>query len=260
MVGGLARHFGVLVHLTLLEGWRTRFMVLAVLAMGSGLLVAGFAGELAIAEAREVRVAILGSWLRLCAVLLITLFAVNSQMREMHDKQLEMFLALPRQRGIHLVGRVLGQGAVALLLAVLFVVPLVGSVPVGQVALWGFSLWVEQWIVAIFGLMSVLVLRQVPLAVTATCGFYWLARSLEALQLVGQGPIMPVHSPFLVFVNSIIVTLNYLIPALHRFTRAEWLMYGSGTWEDFRFIAAQGVAACLLLTGMALFDFARRRI
>ncbi len=250
----------VLAWLTLLEGRRTRFLTLAVVAMVVGWLVSGFAGELAIIEAREVGVGILGSWLRLCAVLLITLFAVNSQMRELHDKQLELFLALPRPRGVHLVGRVMGQGVVALLLALLFAVPLMWRVPVGQVALWGFSLWVEQVIVAIFALKSVLVLRQVPLAVVATCGFYVLARSLEALQLVGHGPVMPVHSPFLIFVNSIIVTLTYLIPALHRFTRAEWLMYGSGGWEDFFFIAAQGLAAGLLLTGMALLDFARRRI
>ncbi|MBF0400566.1 MAG: ABC transporter permease [Magnetococcales bacterium] len=253
-------HFSTLAFLTLLEGARQRLVVVLLGILLVGLSLAGFAGALAITEAREVRSTLLGAFLRFAAALLTALYVLHSQFRAYHDKGLEQLFSLPLTRTVYLFGKLAGYGLLIMIMVGLFSGVLLFFAPPLQVALWGGSLLLELWIVAAFSFWVQLTIRSFPAAFLMVLFFYVLARTLTSLQLVGQGVIMPQHSPYFQAINAVLAAIGFILPGLDRFTQSEWLAYGSGQWEDLLFVCGQGVIYLILLAALALIDLYRKSL
>ncbi|MBF8271171.1 MAG: hypothetical protein HW380_276 [Magnetococcales bacterium] len=237
---------------TVLEGIRTRLVGLVVAVLGVGLTLAFFAGALAVMEVREIQVAVLGTFLRLGAVLVMALFVLNAQVRELDDKGLYLALSLPIPRAGYFFGRLMGFSMIALVVALLFTVAVLFFSPVLQGALWGVSLFFELLLIVALALLCLFTFNQVPPAFAMVMAVYILARSVIALQWVGQGPIN------VWLMNRFIDGLAFVLPALDRFTQSEWLVYGNGGWQDLAFVVAQGVLYLALLSAAALIDLYRK--
>lgn len=104
---------------TVLEALRNRLPWLLLLMAAAAVAVSGFLNELALTESRQLQAALLGAVLRLAAVFLIATFVITSMAREVHDKGLELLMALPLPRAVYLFGKLAGFGALALLPALL---------------------------------------------------------------------------------------------------------------------------------------------
>lgn len=240
---------------TVTEALRSRLAwLLAALVLGA-VGLAGFVQAVVPTESRETQAALLGGVLRLASVGLVAVFAVTSLVREQQDRQADVLIALPQPRAAWLLGRLAGFFVVALFPAVLAGLLAAFLAPLPQAALWAFSLLCESWIVAAFALFCTLTLQHALPALCATAGFYVLARSTAALQLLGQGSSPDLGQRFIAHATD---ALAFVLPRLDGFVRSEWLMYRMGDWPDLAFVAGQTAVYLPLLAGAALFDLSRR--
>ena len=253
--------FLVVARYTLLEAYRSRLLWLVILILLATLALTEFAGALAITEGVAVRSGLLGSLLRLAAVFLVSLFVIASMVRELNDKQLELVLALPIARASYFFGKFAGYSLVAFVTASLCALLLTIHVPPGQVLLWALSLSCELVVVIAFSLLCMFTFKQIVVALSAVTGFYLLARSIGALQLMGStGPLTDSGSWSQRIVGEGIAAIAYALPEFDRFTRSDWLIYHTGTWSDLGAVVGQSLVYVLLLAAAALFDFYRKEL
>ena len=253
------RQIRTIAFYTLLEALRNRLSWLIALAALVGIGLSGFLNELAITESRQIQVALLAAFLRFAGVFLLATFVVTSMLRELNDKGLELLLALPLPRAAYLFGKLLGFGALALLPAALFGLLTLFFTAPAQSAMWTLSLLLELWIVAAFSMLCVLTFNQVMASLSAVMGFYLLARSIAAMQLIGNDP-HGVHSASQNVIGFVINSISAVLPHLDQFTRTEWLVYQSGNWSMLLILLAQSAIYLALLGGAALFDLYRKNI
>lgn len=236
---------------TLLEALRNRLLwVLAVVLLGA-IAVSGFLNELALTESRQLQAALLAAVLRLAAVFLIIAFVVTSMVREANDKGVELLLAMALPRAAYLFGKLAGFGALAVLPAFLFGALMLLFAPPPQAALWSVSLLCELWIVAAFSVLCTLTMNQVLPALAAAFSFYLLARTAGAMQLLASAPSQP-------WLNAGVDALAALLPHFDRFTRTEWLIYHTASWQSLLDITAQTAIYVALMVAAALFDLYRK--
>lgn len=245
---------------TVLEGFRQRLLSLLVAVITISLLIAEFAGMLAITEAQLIRSSLLGALLRFLGVLLVILHVLYCQAREESDKGLELLFSLPISRSLYFFGKLVGYLVLVLGMVCLFMLTLLLFAPPAQVALWGYSLFLELWIVVTMSFLAQLTLRKVPVAFLTVLLFYLLSRTMSSLQVVGQGAIMPQNSASLTFSNILLDTIAALLPSLDRFTQSAWLAYGQGGWDDVWLISVQSGAYIVLLFGAVLIDLQRKSL
>jgi ABC-type Na+ efflux pump permease subunit len=244
---------------TLLEALRNRLVWLLLLIALAAIGLAGFLGDIALTESRQVQAALLAAGLRFAAVFLTITFVVTSMLREASDKGLELLLALALPRAAYLLGKLCGFAALALLPAMLFGALCLFFAPWDQCLLWAASLACELWIAAAFSLLCVLSFNQPLPALAATLAFYLLARAIGSLQLIAHGPFNS-HSAAQRFIGGMLDVIAAVLPRLDQFTRTEWLVYHGGDAMALAGIAAQTAICVGLLTAAALFDLYRKNL
>lgn len=246
--------------LTLLEAVRNRVAWLVLLIAALSLAAAQFTGALAITETRQVQAALTGTLLRLAAVLVVALFVVTSVVREINDKALEQWLALPIPRAAYYLGRLAGFAAAGVATAALFgAVTSLYAPPVGAAA-WTLSLSAELLLVAALSLAAVFTFGQVPQALTFVAGFYLLARGMEAIQLMAQGPLVDATAWTSRATAALVNGVAYLLPDLYRFTSSDWLVYPEAAAGALPVVLTQTLVYLPLLVLAGLFDFYRREV
>lgn len=242
---------------TLLEALRNRLLWLLVLIALAAVGLAGFLGDVALTESRQVQASLLAAGLRFAAVFLTVVFVVTSMLREANDKGLELLLALALPRAAYLLGKLCGFAALALLPALLFGALCLFFAPWDQCLLWSASLACELWIAAAFSLLCVLSFNQPLPALAATFGFYLLARAIGGLQLIAHGPFNS-HGTSQRLIGAALDVIAAVLPRLDQFTRTEWLVYHGGDAAALASIAIQTAICVALLTAAALFDLYRK--
>ncbi|MEO5341596.1 MAG: ABC transporter permease [Magnetococcus sp. MYC-9] len=245
---------------TLLEGLRNRFFWLLGALLGSGVLVALFAGQLAVSEIRETQGALLGGFLRLAAVLLIALLVLTIQLRELHDKGLELLLSLPISRSSYFFGKFLGFSLLALPVSLLCGLLVFSCATPEGAATWALSLYCELLITIALSQLCLLSFEQLPAAFGAVLAIYLFSRILTGLLQISRGPIMPQEGWMQTGLETALSGMAFLLPDLERFTRAEWLAYGAPDWGAMGFVLGQTGVCLLLLWGSALFDLYRKSL
>ncbi|RKZ68345.1 MAG: ABC transporter permease [Gammaproteobacteria bacterium] len=243
---------------TIIESLRNRLLLLSFLVIGISFAMVEFIGDLAITEHRITQVAILAAFLRMSAVVMITLFVVSSTVRELHDKTLEMILAMPIRRGSYYLGKLIGYLYIAALVAVFFAALLLLYADAEQVAIWLISLFFELVLVVALSLVMLFTFNQVPSALTAVFIFYGASRIVTSIFLMAKYPIIAHTSMGQQFMDAFIELLTWLLPDLHRFTQTEWLTYNTGDWATLLPLLGQTVVYLVFLSFIALFDFYRK--
>ena len=243
---------------TIIESLRNRLLLLSLLVIGISFAMVEFIGDLAITEHRVTQVAILAAFLRMSAVVIITLFVVSSTVRELQDKTLEMILAMPIQRGSYYLGKLIGYLYIAALVSVIFAALLVLYADPQQVAIWMISLFFELVLVVALSLVMLFTFNQVPSALTAVFIIYGASRIVTSIFLMAKFPIIAHTSMAQQFMDGIIELMTWLLPDLHRFTQTEWLTYNTADWLTLIPLLGQTAIYLMFLSFIALFDFYRK--
>jgi hypothetical protein len=243
---------------TIIEAVRNRLLWLSLLVVAISFGLVEFIGELAIAEHRVTQVAVLAAFLRLSAVVIVTMFVVSSSVRELQDKTLEMILAMPLHRSSYYVGKLIGFLQVSMIIALVFSVLLLLYASSDQVLIWGLSLFFELIIVVALGMVMLFTFNQIPAAITGVLVIYAAARSATSIYLMSKYPIISHNTISQKFMDGFIEILTWLLPDLHRFTQTEWLAHNTGSFQLLVPVMTQSMIYLVLLSAVALFDFYRK--
>lgn len=243
---------------TFIESLRNRLLLLSFLVIGISFGLVEFIGDLAITEHRVTQVAILAAFLRMSAVVIVTLFVVSSSVRELQDKTLEMILAMPIHRGSYYLGKLIGYFHIALLVSMVFGALLLLYADPEQVTIWVISLFLELILVVALSLVMLFSFNQVPSALASVLLIYGASRIASSILLMAQNPIVAHTSMAQKFMDGFITLLTWLLPDLHRFTQTEWLAYSTAEWSVLLPLLTQTAIYLLLLSFIALFDFYRK--
>lgn len=252
------RQISLIAKFTLLESLRNRLLWLSLVLLVMSFALVEFIGDLAITEHRITQVAILAAFLRISAVLVVTLFVVSSTVRELQDKTLEMILAMPIARSSYYLGKFTGFASIAVLTAIACSGLLLLYAQADQVLIWGVSLLLELMLVVALGLVMLFTFNQIPAALTGVFVIYAAARSISSFYLLAHNPIIPHVSLGQRFIEGFIDLLTWVLPDLQTFTRTEWLAYNTGEWSMMLPLLAQTLLFLALLASIALFDFYRK--
>lgn len=242
-----------IVHLTVLEGLRTRLLFIVVALLAAIAVAAEFSASLAITDSQSYRTGVYAALSRLVIVLLTILFVTTSIARELQDRALDLTWSRPVSRASWYVSRLLGFCLIAATLAMLATVPLVVIAAPYQALVWGVSLVAETALMACAALTFVVTLRQVPLAVTATSAFYFLGRAMDAIVLMSHGPTVDPSALPAPVIASTVEVIALLIPALGRFGQSEWLEVGAVA-VDLGPLLIETLVYSALLVAVGLFD------
>lgn len=243
-------------RITLLEVARSRLAWLIGAVFLVSLAMAGFLQQVALIEAREIQVAIIAALLRACAVFFLVLFVVMSVVREANDKFFELVLSQAMPRAGYLLGKFVGVAAAAALIALVMSVPVALFAPLARVPAWTLSLFCELLIMAAVSLFCVLTFTHVLTAMSAAAGFYLLARSIAALQIIAATsdqtvPLAPRLADW--FIRGVALVM----PRLDQMTQTGWLTNASPDPAALASILAQTVIYVALILAAALFDLYR---
>lgn len=250
----------VIARYTALEALRNRLFLILFLVIVAAVFLAEFISQVAITESQQIQSAILGAILRLIAVVFVSLFVITSMIREFNDKGFELVLSLPVPRAGYFFGKLLGFSFVAMIVSVLFCLPLLLYVPFFQVAAWGASLGLELIIITAISLLCLFTFNHVTVAFLAVFSFYLLSRSISAIQLIGHGPLAETNKLSQQLINYTVDAIAYLLPGLDRFTSTEWLVYHTASFNDFMLVLTQSFFYVVLLSSAALFDLYRKNL
>ncbi len=237
---------------------RNRLLWLSLLVVMISFGLVEFIGDLAITEHRVTQVAVLAAFLRLSAVVIVTMFVVSSTVRELQDKTLEMILAMPMHRGIYYLGKLTGFIHVAGIIAIIFSAMMLLYASPDQVMIWGISLFFELILVVALGLVMLFTFNQIPAAITGVFVIYAASRSATSIYLMSKYPILSHTTISQKFMDGFIEFLTWLLPDLHRFTQTEWLAHASGSYDLLVPVIGQALIYLALLSAIAMFDFYRK--
>ena len=244
---------------TLLEATRSRMPWLVAVLLALSLGIAGFLGQVAIIEAAEIQVAIIAALLRGAGIFLTAAFVVMSMVREANDKVLELMLAQPWPRAAYLLGKFVGFSTAAVLLAIVLTVPVAWLAPAPGAPAWGLSLACELVIVTAMSLFCVITLTHVVPALAAVLGFYVLARSIAALQVIAMAAEASVAWTDRA-ATWILQAIALVLPRLDEMTQAGWLVAAPPTAGAIANVLLQTAVYTVLLVAAAQFDLHRQNL
>lgn len=254
----MRQNFLTIAYYTLLEAARNRLLYLIALILAVALAFTLFLKQVAITESGDIQIAFLAALFRLAAVFIAAGFVIVSQVREANDKVMELLLTRDLSRAQYLCGKLLGYLGVALVLAVLFTLPLCFFAAPSRAALWGLSLFFELAIVAALSLFCVLTFNQVVGSLAAVVGFYALSRSMAALQLIGSSRVGDGNLLLDRIASTTLEAIAFFLPRLDLFTQCGWLLTNRQGNVDMAWVIAQSVIYVGLLGVAALFDLKRK--
>ena len=237
---------------------RNRLVLLLLLVTAISFAMVEFIGDLAITEHRNTQVAILAAFLRLCSVVVVTMFVVSSTVRELQDKTLEMILAMPINRSQYYLGKLAGFILVAAIVSVVFGSMLLFYAPVESVLIWTTSLFMELILVVAMGLVMLFTFNQIPPALAGVFIIYAASRITTSIYLMAKYPIISHTTTAQKFMDGFIETMTWVLPDLHRFTQTSWLTGAVSDWSLLLPVLGQTMIFLGLLSAVALFDFYRK--
>jgi hypothetical protein len=253
-------HVWSIARFTLLEAWRTRLPLLAAAVLAVVWAGSLFIHGIAITESERMQWSFFAAGARLASVVMLALYVTSSIVREFNEKGLEIVLALDLPRSSYLLGKLSGFVGVAALLALLAALPLLAHVPPAVAAVWGTSLFLELTILGALGLFCIVSLNQVLPAFMLIVGFYLLARTIGAMQLMADTPLLGSMGGARPVLDFGVEALAYVVPALDRFTATRWIAAQAVDPAVLGAIVLQTLITVALLLGAALFDFYRREV
>ena len=245
-------------YFTVLEAIRNKLFIFTVIFIIAMFGISGFIGELAITETSQLQSAVLGFVLRLMCIFIVSLFVITSTVREFDDKGFELLLSLSMPRWSYYLGKILGFSFLSLIVTVLIILPLFAYSGITPVLYWGCSLFCELLIMVSAGLFCLFTFGNITISFTVVTVFYLLARTMSAIKLISQNPILSETSYYQEFMKYLVEGISVFLPNFNIFTRSEWLIYGHVDPGLLIPIAGQTLIYVFLLSCASLFDLYRK--
>jgi ABC-type transport system involved in multi-copper enzyme maturation permease subunit len=243
---------------TLLEAARSRLSWLVLGAVLVLVLASLLVRELAITDSQRLQLAFLASLLRATSALLSAIFIISSLQREFNDKVPTLLLALDLPRSHFVLGKAAGLSLAAMLIALSCAAPLALFAPAAAWWPWTLSLLLETAIVAAVALFCGISLRSVSAGLLFSVGFYVLAKSLAAIQLISHASLNAATLSQR-YMTGLLDTLALLLPRLDQFAPTPWLVDGIAT-TGLTGLALQALIFVALATSAAMFDLYRKNL
>lgn len=234
-------------------------MIFILLGIVTFFCVSLFIGELAITEGRQMQLAILASFLRLFSTFTISLFVITSMVREFNDKGFELILSHPVPRSSYYFGKFAGFAIIALLITLVISCFLSFYTSFALGVFWSFSLWCELLIIISLSMLSLFSFSSITISFSIVMVFYFFSRSIEAIQLISDSPIVASNAMSHKFIDGMLELIAYLVPDLYKFTQTEWLVYPSG-FENTLVIIGQTLIYIVFISSATLFDLYRKEL
>jgi ABC-type transport system involved in multi-copper enzyme maturation permease subunit len=249
----------ILAQYTLLEAIYTRFFFILFIFIAISFGLSVFLEQIVLFEKQLVQVALISAFLRLIAIYLLGLLVISSLTQEFNQQTIYLLMALPITRTTYIIGKLLGFAVIALIVCALFALLLFAYVSDMQLLLWIISLYFELLLIISLAIFFSISLHQTLLALSSLIGFYLLARSIYAIQLIAyEFQSSKEWIEFSLYYTTQFIAL--LLPDLSRFTRSEWLVYQTGNWNILLELGAQTAIYLLLVISASLFDFYRKNL
>ncbi|MDK9722530.1 MAG: hypothetical protein OEL53_15245 [Rhodospirillales bacterium] len=247
----------------LLTALRDRLFLTILVLAALVYLAAGFLGDAALAEGRDLKLSLAaGSGRAVLVAGLLTFIAFHVR-RMSENRELETLLARPISRTGFVMAYGLGLSAVAALLALPLALGLLFFSPdIGGLLVWGLSLLEEAVIVAALGLFAALALETAVSAVLAAGGIYILARLMSVFIGIAEKRLVESETQnqtLDLLVRLGLKALSILLPRLDVYAQSAWLVYGPPALETVFFLLAQTLVYVPLLLLASVFDLRRKR-
>lgn len=250
---------GSLAALTVLETVRTPGGWALLALAPAAWALAAFVHALALGEHAAQRAVLAGGFLRLAAVLLVTLQVTLGAQREQEGGMAALLMALPSSRGGYLAGRLLGHAVLALAAAAVAGLALGAAGAPGGVLIWAASLLLELLLVAAVALLCQWSLRHCVPATLAALAFYACARCLDTLRLLAAGAAEPGGAAGRLL-RGAVEGLGLLLPALDRYAPSHWLVEAPAPAAALTPLVGQTLTYGLLVLAAARIDLHRREL
>ena len=243
---------------TALEGIRSYILIFLLVFIACIFIMMYFVGELVITEKTAFQNILAATAIRLFVVFTMSIFVITSVVREFNDKSFELILSLPIPRYTYLLGKFAGFCFFSIIVVIITCSILIPFVEFQRLILWEISLMFEVWIMISVCLFFLVTLREITSTLVIVTAFYILSRTIFIIQLIGHSPIVNTDNLSHLFITKILDAIAFILPRLHQFCQSEWLIYNSGSWQDFLTISIQTVVYITLLMSAALFDLYRK--
>lgn len=245
---------------TVREALRNRILWIAAVVSVMGIGLAGFIGDVAVTEEREVKVILLAAAYRYCAALTLMVLVISTLVREFNDKCLELYLSLTISRFLYFTGKAGGFFVAGALLAAVFGAVLLLYAEPSAVLLWSLTLACELAIVAVVSIFAVMSFnQQIPSAFAAALVFYLMCRAADGIVLISQSEII-LHTPGVYAMKYLVEALVFVLPSLSRFAQSDWLAYGGADFATLPAVLAQTAIYVSLIGAATMIDFSRKNI
>ena len=255
---GLMRKIIAIARFTLLEAARSRLSWLVLGAVLVLSLASLLVSELAITESHRLQLAFLASLLSATNALLIAAYIISTLQREFNDKVPALVLALDVPRSHFVLGKTLGLGLTAALIALSCALPLGLLAPASAWWPWTVSLLLESLMIAAISLFCAFSLRSVAAGLLLTIGFYALAKSLATVQLISHASLNAASISHR-YTTGLLDTLALLLPRLDQFAPTRWLVDGVET-AMLGGLALQTLIFVGLVVSATIFDLYRKNL
>ena len=146
----------------------------------------------------------------------------------------------------------------AALIALSCALPLALLAPASTWWPWAAALLLESLVLAVVSLFCGFSLRGVTAALLFTIGFYVLAKSLAAIQLISHASLNAASISHR-YMTTFLDTLALLLPRLDQFAQTRWLVDGIDT-AMLGGLALQTLIFVALVTCAAMFDLYRKNL
>jgi hypothetical protein len=248
MMQPVPRAMAGLARLTLLEARRTAVGKAVMAAIAVALCLALFMAHIVLTEQTRATVVTYAVIVRLSVVLLIAQAIIANTVRDLQERVVEHFLALPLTRLQYAAGKWLGWSAVAACCAIAAGLPLLGFPGTPGRLAWTLSFVAEAVVVASLALLLALAVGRIVTAMLAFCCMYLFARVSYLLILLSNNVDASHGSLFDRFDARYIELASYLLPRMDRFADTAWLTGGAigvapGLLQAVIYLALLGSAA-----------------
>jgi hypothetical protein len=245
-----------LARLTFLEARRTAVGKSALAAIVIAACLALFVDRVVLTDQERATVVTYAVIVRLGVVLILGLAIVANTVRDLNERIVDNFLALPLTRMQYALGKWLGWTLVGVLCALSAGLPLLGFSGAPGRLQWTLSFAAETVVIASLALVLALALGRVITAMFAFCAMYLFARVSSMLVLLSAN-MGANHGSLLDRFDARYVELaGYLLPRMDRFAVTAWLSGGPiGFGPDL----LQAVIYVALLGAVARIELRRKQ-
>jgi len=245
-----------LASLTLLEARRTAVgkSVFAAIVIALGLAL--FLGRIVLTEQARATIAAYAVSVRLAIVLILGQAIIANTVRDLNERIIDNFLALPLTRMQYALGKWLGWSAVAVLCALAAALPLLGFTDSPGRLYWVASFAAETVVIASLALLLALAVGRIVTAMLAFCCMYLFARVGYLMVLLGVNTGVAEGSLLDRFDAHYVELAGYLLPRMDRFADTAWL---TGSAIDFGPDILQALIYIALLGAVAHIELRRKQ-